>query len=179
MCSQVVWILQRIFGHHIEDYHWWKSWDWTEWNLCMKNWTQKAHTSLSAVEVPDCAVDLLERSWTTPDSVRNKLKFGEVGFESKDNVGFEPEYGTCPIEEKDTPLGLLSTIADEWTGLVWIVDMGEEMNSSGPGRYGDNKSRAGVDDLFLLCLEGRLKTDFLFSAIIILKINISFKISSL
>ena len=24
------------------------------------------------------------------------------------------------------------------------------MNSSGPGRYGDNKSRTGVDDLFLL-----------------------------
>ena len=61
----------------------------------------------------DCAVDLLERSWTTPDSVGNKLKFGGIGFESKDNVGFEPEYGTCPIEEKDTPLGLLSTMADE------------------------------------------------------------------
>ena len=38
------------------------------------------------------------------------------------------------------------------------------MNSSGPGRYGDSKSRAGVDDLFLLCLEGRLNTDFLLSA---------------
>ena len=49
------------------------------------------------------------------------------------------------------------------------------MNSSGPGRYGDNKSGAGVDDLFLLHLEGRLKTDFLFSAIIVLKINISSK----
>ena len=61
----------------------------------------------------DCAVDLLERSWTTPDSVGNKLKFGGIGFESKDNVGFEPEYGTCPIEERDTPLGLLSTMADE------------------------------------------------------------------
>ena len=45
------------------------------------------------------------------------------------------------------------------------------MNSSGPGRYGDNKSGTGVDDLFLLRLEGRLKTDFLFSAIIILKIK--------
>ena len=127
----------------------------------------------------DCAVDLLEKSWTTPDSVRNTLKFGGIGFKSKDNVGFEPEYGTCPIEEKDAPLGLLSTIADEYAGLARIADMGEEMNSSGPGRYGDNKSGTGVDDLFLLRLEGHLKTDFLFSAIIVLKINISFKISSL
>ena len=61
----------------------------------------------------DCAVDLLERSWTTPDSVGNTLKFGGIGFESKDNMEFEPGYGTCPIEEKDTPLGLLSTMADE------------------------------------------------------------------
>ena len=61
----------------------------------------------------DCAVDLLERFWTMPDSVENKLKFGEIEFESKGNVGSEPEYGICPIEEKDTPLGLLSTIADE------------------------------------------------------------------
>ena len=45
--------------------------------------------------------------------------------------------------------------------------MGGEMNSSGPGRYGDSRSRAGVDDLFLLHLEGHLKADFLFSAIII------------
>ena len=66
----------------------------------------------------NCTVDLLERSWTTPDSVGNALKFGGIGFESKGNVGFEPEYGTCPIEEKDTPLGLLLTIADEYTGLV-------------------------------------------------------------
>ena len=61
----------------------------------------------------NCAVDLLERSWITPDSVENTLKFGRIGFESKDNEGFAPEYGTCPIEEKDTPLGLLSTMADE------------------------------------------------------------------
>ena len=61
----------------------------------------------------DCAVDLTERSWTTPDSVGNGLKFGGIGFKSKDNVGFEPEYGTCPIEEKDAPLRLLSTMADE------------------------------------------------------------------
>ena len=32
--------------------------------------------------------------------------------------------------------------------------MGGEMNNSGPGRYGDSKSRAGVDDLFLLHLKG-------------------------
>ena len=66
----------------------------------MKNWTQKAHTSLSAVGSADCAVDLLERSWTTPDPVENKLKFGGIGFESKGNVGFKPEYGTCPIERE-------------------------------------------------------------------------------
>ena len=94
-------------------------------------------------------------------------------------MGFEPEYGTCPIEEKDAPLGLLSTIADEYAGLIQIAGVGEEINSSGPGRYGDSKSGVGVDDLFLLRLEGRLKTDFLFSAIITLKINISFKIPSL
>ena len=57
----------------------------------MKNWTQKAHTSLSVVEVQNCAVDLLEKSWTTPDSVRNTPKFGGIGFELKDNVVFEPE----------------------------------------------------------------------------------------
>ena len=33
------------------------------------------------------------------------------------------------------------------------------MNSSGLGRYGDNKSRTGVDDLCLLHLEGHLKAD--------------------
>ena len=114
----------------------------------------------------DWVADLTERSWTTPDLVGNKLEFEGIGFESKDNVGFEPEYGACPIEEKDALLGLLSALADEWADLVWIADMGEEMNSSGPGRYGDSKSRTGVDDLFLLCLEGCLKTDFLFSAIV-------------
>ena len=36
------------------------------------------------------------------------------------------------------------------------------MNNSGPGRYGDSRSRAGVDDLFLLHLEGHLNADFLF-----------------
>ena len=61
----------------------------------------------------DCAVNLTERSWTTPDSVGNKLEFGGIGFESKDNVGFVPEYGAYPIEEKDALLKLLSTMADE------------------------------------------------------------------
>ena len=60
---------------------------------------------------------------------------------------------------------LLSKLADEWAGLIWIADIGGEINSSGPGRYGDNKSRAGVDDLFLLHLKGCLCADFLFSAI--------------
>ena len=80
----------------------------------MKNWTQKAHTSLSVVEVQTVLLICLRDLGQHQTQCENKLKFGGIGFESKDNVGFEPEYGTCPIEEKDAPLGLLSTIADEY-----------------------------------------------------------------
>ena len=57
-----------------------------------------------------------------------------------------------PNVKGDTLLRLLSDLAVEYAGLVWIVDMDGEMNNSGPGRYGDNKSGAVIDDLFLLCL---------------------------
>ena len=94
-------------------------------------------------------------------------------FESKDTMGFAD--GKYPIMKGDAMLRLLSDMAVEKTGLVWIVNMGGEMNNSGPRRYGDNRSGTGVDVLFILCLWGCLNADFLFSVINLLKI--SFKIS--
>ena len=59
----------------------------------------------------DCAVDLIERSSTTLDSVCNRPEFEGTNFESKDTMGFaDEEY---PNIKGDALLRLLPKLADE------------------------------------------------------------------
>ena len=77
----------------------------------MKYWALKAHTSLLCSGRIDCAVDLIERSSTTLDSVYNGPELEGTKFESKDAMGFaDEEY---PIMKGDALLRLLSDLAVE------------------------------------------------------------------
>ena len=59
----------------------------------------------------DCAVNLIERSLTTLDSVYNGPELEGTKFKSKDIMGFAD--GEYPIMKGDTLLRLLSDLAVE------------------------------------------------------------------
>ena len=64
----------------------------------------------------DCAVNLIERSSTTLDSVCNGLELERTKFKSKDAMGFAD--GEYPSMKADVLLRLLSDLTVEQTGLV-------------------------------------------------------------
>ena len=68
------------------------------------------HQSIHS-ERMDCAVNLIERSSTTLDSVCDKPELEETKFESKDTMGFAD--GEYPIMKGGALLRLLSDLAVE------------------------------------------------------------------
>ena len=128
------------------------------------------HQSICSGRI-DWAVDLIERSSTTLDPVCNRPELEGAKFESKRYHGI---YRWRISIHKRRHITQTTTRSGSWIdrSCLSCLNMGGETNNSGPGRYGD--SRSGVTVLFLLCWQGCLNTDFLFSAISFLKI--SFKI---
>ena len=77
----------------------------------MKYWALKAPYQSICSGRMDCAVDIIERSSTTLDSVCNRPELEGTKFESKDTMGFAD--GEYPIMKGDALLRLLSDLAVE------------------------------------------------------------------
>ena len=95
----------------------------------------------------ECVVDPTERSSTTPRLVCEKLEL--EGPKPRSNGAMEFMNEELPDGKGGVLVKLLKDLETEKMGTVWFTDIGEGRISSGPGRYGVNKS--GVSFLLLLC----------------------------
>ena len=77
----------------------------------MKYWAPEGPYQSICSGRMDCAVDLIERSSTTLDSVCNRPELEGTKFKSKDTMGFAD--GEYPIMKGDALLKLLSDLAVE------------------------------------------------------------------
>ena len=97
----------------------------------------------------ECAVDLIKKSLTTLGSVCRKLELEEPKPRSNGAMAFMNEE--LPDEKEGALVMLLNDLETEKMGMVWFTNIGEGGISSGPKRYGVNKS--GVSFLLLLCTD--------------------------
>ena len=95
----------------------------------------------------ECVVDLIKRSSTTLGLVCGKLELEGPKPRSNGAMAFTNEE--LPDEKEGALVMLLKDPGTKKMGMVWFTDIGEGGFSSGPGRYGVNKS--GVSFLLLLC----------------------------
>ena len=94
----------------------------------------------------ECVVDLIEKSSTTPGSVRRKPEL--KGPKPKSNGAIESMVEELLDNKGETLLKLLQDLETKKTEMVWSTDMSEGRINSGPRSYGVYKS--GVDFLLLL-----------------------------
>ena len=85
-----------------------------------------------------CVVDLIERSSTTLGLVCRKLELEGPNPRSNSATAFMNEE--LPDEKEGALVMLLKDPETKKMGMVWFTNIGEEGISSGPGRYGVNKS---------------------------------------
>ena len=89
-----------------------------------------------------CVVDPIERSLTTPRLMCGKLELERPKPRSNGAMEFMNEE--LPDEKEGVLVKLLRDLETEKMGMVWFTDTGEGGISSGPGRYGVNKSRVSL-----------------------------------
>ena len=97
-------------------------------------------------ERTECVVDPIKRSSTTPRLVCGKLEL--EGPKPRSNGAMEFTNGELPDGKEGVLVNLLKDVETKKMGTVWFMDIGGGRISSGPGRYGVNKS--GVSFLLLL-----------------------------